>query len=100
MSSSGSAFWGDPPANENDRLVLLGQPGSHGKVKIPSKLPLPPGEPVSHSTGFVVGTVFAIVLITLITGMRLASRIFNRKQKFGPDDIMIIPGVVSRTLNY
>ena len=95
MSSSGSALWGDPPANANDRSILIGLEGSQsGKFKVPPKLPLAPGAPESHATGFIIGTAFAIALIVLITGARLATRALFRGQKFGLDDVVIIPASV------
>ena len=96
MASSGSAFWGNPPANDYDKSILIGISGSKtGKYKIPPKLPLAPGSPVSQSVPPVVGMSFALALVVVITGGRLAARTFYRGQKFGLDDIMIIPAVVS-----
>ena len=97
MSSSGSALFGEPPANDRDRLILIGLGRSRtNQYKVPKPVPLAPGSPESQAKGFVIGTVFAIVLITLITGTRLAARTLFRRQKFGADDIVVIPAVVSR----
>ena len=97
MSGSGSAFWGDLPANQYDRNILAGVNGipADSKIVLPPKLDLPPGSPTSQATQTIIGTSFAIALVIFITGGRLAARIFLRGQKFGPDDIVIIPGAVS-----
>ena len=96
MSSSGSALWGDPPANANDKAILIGMTGAKsGKYKIPPKIPLAPGSPESQASQAIVGLSIAIALVVLITGGRLAARALYRGQRFGVDDIVIVPAAVS-----
>lgn len=90
----GSAYYGHEPLNDHDRHLMQGLFGP----KVPKPLVLPPGEPVSQSRGMVIGLIFAIIIITTVTGARLLTRILRKGQVFGWDDWIIIPAYVSRIL--
>lgn len=94
--TANSAYYGTPPRNAKDAIIAKGLFGN----KTPRPLVLPPGQPKSAAPGQIIGLSFAIVLVVLVTGARLFNRIFRKGQKFGLDDAVIIPGVVSPTLQF
>lgn len=90
-----SAYFGHEPVDEHDRHLMAGLFGPKG---IPKPLVLAPGEPVSQARGMVIGLIFAIIIITVVTGARLMTRVMRKGQVFGLDDWVVIPAYVSRTV--
>ena len=95
---SQSAFLGEPPVTNNDRLIykalLILSPSSINPDKRYPFGPPPPAN-ASHETrriSMVTGTSIAIALAVLITGARLYVR--KTKKNFGLDDWAIIPAIV------
>ena len=92
-----SAFFGQEPLDEHDRHLMAGLFGPKG---VPKPLVLPPGEPVSQARGMVIGLIFAIIIITAVTGARLMTRVMRKGQVFGWDDWVVIPAYVSRMASF
>ncbi len=100
---TGSALYGHPPATEDDLLIVIGilrLIGLDGKYDAAKGLPLKAKKPpnyVFESWGgkAIASAIAVIILITLITGARLALRARRRDLRWGPDDWVIIPAAVS-----
>ena len=99
-----SAFIGKPPATQDDYWIIKGML----RMVFGPGVPLDPnkGFPLllqrpannhyqSRGTRLLIGFSFAIVLIILVTGTRLWLRFSRRELRWGPDDFVIVPGVVS-----
>lgn len=100
---TGSAFYGTPPATEDDLWIIIGIyrfVGLTGKVD-PTKgihlwAPKPPNYVFESWGDRAIRTSAAvIVLMVLITGSRLVLRATRRDLRWGPDDWVIIPAAVS-----
>ena len=89
---TGSAFFGDPPNNQNDWFVIRG----YGRLLHipddmydPSKgLPIPFQRPQgihykSRGPGMIAGAAVAIAMVLLLTGTRLWLRFFRRDLRVG-----------------
>ncbi|MCJ1465364.1 hypothetical protein MMC07_003982 [Pseudocyphellaria aurata] len=102
-----SAPFGSPPATDDDLWIVK------GLIRLfripPGKLdpaegfhlgvhPPPNYKFQSRGPGLIVSAVIVIVLITLITGGRLALRWRRRDLRWGPDDWMIIPAAMGSIL--
>lgn len=96
-----SAHLGDPPSNEDDFFIIRGMfrsarlfnaNASEGWVSVAKK----PAdyEHESKQAGIIAGMVVVIVLITLVTAVRLASRYFKKSMKFCLDDWVILIATV------
>lgn len=98
-----SAFYGTPPATEEDLWIIEGVyrlVGLTGKVDPKKGIPLRAKKPpnyVFESWGdHAIRTAAAlIVLMVLITGSRLVLRATRRDLRWGLDDWSIIPAAVS-----
>lgn len=100
---TGSAFYGTPPATEDDLWIIIGiyrLVGLTGKVDptkgLPLLVPKPPNYVFESWGDRAIRTSAAvIVLMVLITGSRLVLRATRRDLRWGPDDWVIIPAAVS-----
>ncbi|KAL9611937.1 MAG: hypothetical protein Q9167_003460 [Letrouitia subvulpina] len=72
--------------------ILIGLFGS--KDKLPKPAIIPPDQPHSLASQLLIGCGFAIALVVIITGARLATRIWRKEQVFGLDDWVIIPAAL------
>lgn len=98
-----SAKVGKPPLTEDDyhiaRGILLSigfyDVDAHKGAKLPPARPPGHYEYQSRGPNMVVASIISIVIMLTVTGLRLALRLKHRSLKFGLDDWMIIPGVVS-----
>ena len=88
----GSAFWGEYPASQHDSDIMVGLLGG---TKPPKRVPIT--DYSDHRAGLLGGVIFAMVVIALVTIGRLLTRAFRKGQKFGADDWVIIPAMVSHT---
>ena len=99
-----SAFVGQPANTEKDFLITKGLFRAYnipdGALDPVKGFPLPFTRPAnnhyqSRGPGLAIGVSFAILLVVLITGIRLMLRLSRRELRWGPDDWVIIPAVVS-----
>ncbi|KAF2402858.1 hypothetical protein EJ06DRAFT_311298 [Trichodelitschia bisporula] len=103
----GSAYIGTPPATNEDYWIAKYMLMSAGLYKAdPAKgtkanPPRPAADQYVSETkgpGIIVGLVICLLVMVGITGTRLYLRIFNKRLKFGLDDVLIIPGVLLATV--
>lgn len=109
-----SALIGTPPNNRDDYLIARGcllraasiDPSLY-KLDPAKGAMLPPRRPSpalyvpeSRTVPTLVGGIVCTVLILAVTGCRLYVRSGNAKLRFGKDDWMIIPAVVSLAASY
>ena len=85
-----SALVGRPPATPDDELVVRGL-----RIIAPELLPAIPmleqhGDHHSRSNSLVIGTSFAIAIVTAVTAARVGIR-WSRLGRLGADDLVIIP---------
>lgn len=96
-----SALIGTPPATERDYYIAQYFLYSYGLKTDPILgSPVSPKRPdgyvfETHGPGIIASMSVAIVVMTLITGLRLGIRIFRRGLRVGMDDVFIVPGYVS-----
>ena len=99
-----SALIGSPPATAKDYYIAKFIPLAFGKNTDPlfraSIPPLRPADYVFETRGprIIASMSIAITVMVIITGLRLAVRLFRRGLVVGWDDVFIVPGAVSPSL--
>lgn len=95
-----SAFYGQPPANERDLMIVKGMIAINGGHRDPRKgIPLgPPPHPRltdSHAGRIVASCVIAMVFVIVITGTRVIAKFRSKRSRLGWDDWLIVLAAVS-----
>ena len=99
-----SATYNQPPANEKDRLIVKGIYTFIGMPNMdPSKglrFPNTPAVKLQDSRGGIVlaGCSVAIVVVVIVTGLRILSRLTVKRSHLSWDDFWIVWAAVRRTL--
>ena len=96
-----SAFVGYPPVNQRDWWIVRGfyralhLPNKNPDLGIPS-MRAKPGAPhgESNASGTIALNCIMISLVTIITTTRLALRYFRKDLRWGPDDYVMILGLL------
>ena len=97
-----SAKVGQPPVTQDDYYIARGilvsiglfKLDPHKGAKLPPAKPSPDYEYTSRGPSMVAGSIASIIIMLIVTGLRLAIRLRERRLHFGLDDWIIIPGVV------
>ena len=98
-----SAIFGQPPASEEDFLILKGFAISMGippdKIQRDKGIPVPvkphgSNPYADHSTNMIAALSVAVALMIAITSLRIWLRLFRRDLKAGLDDLFIIIATV------
>ena len=98
-----SAYWGEPPANERDLLIVKGIYAGMGMPEMDASrglmIPTPPVKLQDSRAGIVLaGCIATIAVVVIVTGLRILSRLTVKNSYLSWDDFWIVLAAVSRTL--
>ena len=94
-----SAFFGQPPANERDRLIVIGLTLYNTLPNVPPNLTGAEGLPTttspnprlfdSHAGRIIAGSTVSFLIILIITGIRVITKFRSKRSTLGWDDWLI-----------